>query len=306
MVCLAVLLLFGAKQETNAADNLVYGDFEYTVIENGGAVRIKKYVGNDTIVTVPSEVEGKPVWYIGEAFYKNTTVRKVVLPEGVKVVSGFDGCTNLMEINIPQGVVKIDNFAFANCEKLKKIDLPKGLLEIGDFAFYNCSALKEIVIPDSVKIIEQVAFSGCTKLQKVTLPKSISKIDWETFKDCVALKSINIPEGVKRIEDEAFSGCKALKKATLPNSLVIIGDFAFYTSGLTKITIPKNVTYIGDDAFASCEKLKTVKIKSSKIKKIGVCAFLGISNKSVIDVPNKCLKKYKKMMDLGYDSVKIK
>ena len=305
IICCAFLMLFLVKQESLAAEYLVYQDFKYELVEENSAVRIKEYTGNATSVTVPAEIDGKPVWYIGEAFYKNETVEKVELPEGLKVVSGFQGCIELRDIHVPSTVVKVDNFAFANCESLKTIQLPNGLVEIGDFAFYQCMDLRQIVIPDSVKVIEQAAFLKCESLRKVTLSKGLTEIDWDTFKECTSLKSITIPNGIKRIGDEAFYGCESLKKISFPNSLRRIDNTVFYRCGLTQVTIPKNVTHIGWNVFY-CEKLKKVKIKSTKIKYFGFGAFGGMSEKAVVDVPNKCLKKYKKMLDGRDFDAKIK
>lgn len=297
IICLVVTLLFLVKQESMAAEYSLFEDYKYVVVEDGSAICIKEYIGRDIYVTVPSQIEGKPVWYIGEAFYENRTIQKVVLPDGLKVVSGFDGCENLKDIYIPNTVVKVDNFAFANCINLEKLNLPNGIVEIGDYAFYNCKSLKEIVIPNSVKVIEQAAFLDCKKLKKVTLSKSLTELNWETFKGCKSLKSITIPNGIKRIGDEAFYGCKALKKISLPNSLLRIDNTVFHECGFTQVTIPKNVTHIGWNVFYSCEKLKKVKIKSTKVKHFGFGALGGINEKAVVDVPNKCLKKYKKMLN---------
>mgnify|MGYP002510716321 CR=1 FL=1 len=306
IICCAFLMLFLVKQESLAAEYLVYQDFKYELVEENSAVRIKEYTGNATSVTVPAEIDGKPVWYIGEAFYKNETVEKVELPEGLKVVSGFQGCIELRDIHVPSTVVKVDNFAFANCESLKTIQLPNGLVEIGDFAFYQCTDLRQIVIPDSVKVIEQAAFLECERLQKVTLSKGLTELDWETFKGCKSLKSITIPNGMKRIGDEAFYGCRALKTVSFPNSLLRIEDTAFYDCKLTQVTIPKNVTHIGKNAFYGCRKLKKVKVKSTKIKYLGFGSFGFIHDKAVVDVPNKCLKKYKKMLQRNDFNAKLK
>ena len=57
--------------------------FEYTV--TGGNVTIKKYIGSDTEVVIPSVIEGLPVTKIGkEAFYKRASLMiSVVIPEDV-------------------------------------------------------------------------------------------------------------------------------------------------------------------------------------------------------------------------------
>ncbi len=77
---------------------------------------------------------------------------------------------------------------------------------------------------------------------------------------------------------------------------------------LTKVTIPKNVVTIGKKAFYKDAKLKTVKISSTAPKSIGKYAFKGIAKKATIDVPNKQLGKYKKLLKKAKlsGSVKVK
>ena len=77
---------------------------------------------------------------------------------------------------------------------------------------------------------------------------------------------------------------------------------------LTKVTIPKNVKTIGAQAFYKDSKLKTVKIACTSPKSIGKNAFKGIAKKATIDVPNKQVKAYKKLLKKAKtaSSVKVK
>lgn len=49
------------------------------------------------------------------------------------------------------------------------------VIEIEEFA--NWSRLTEVVIPNSVEIIEDRAFWGCEKLEKVIIPEGCEKIE---------------------------------------------------------------------------------------------------------------------------------
>lgn len=51
-----------------------------------------------------------------------------------------------------------------------------GITEIGEFAFCGCTA-KEIILPDSVKIIQQCAFASCKNLEKIVLGKGLEYCD---------------------------------------------------------------------------------------------------------------------------------
>ena len=65
------------------ADELV---FRYR-IENGKAI-ITGYSGSATLLTVPAELDGYPVYGIGERAFENTRVAAIALPEGVVMLLG--------------------------------------------------------------------------------------------------------------------------------------------------------------------------------------------------------------------------
>ena len=73
-------------------------------------------------------------------------------------------------VSIPESVVKIDSYAFANCERLTNITLPQDLKEIGGFAFDGCTSLTNITIPNSVTdITGDYILDGCASLKKLTV-----------------------------------------------------------------------------------------------------------------------------------------
>lgn len=96
------------------------------------------------------------------------------------------------------------------------------------------------------------------------------------------IKSIRVPETINikgtkfrvaGIGKAAFKGCKLASRA-------VIG---------------KNVTTIGNNAFEACKKLKNIEVKTTSLKKIGKKAFKDIHKKARFTVPQKQLKKYKKL-----------
>lgn len=122
--------------------------------------------------------------------------------------------------------------------------------------------------------------------QNITIPKTI-KLNGYTFK-------------VTSISSRAFKGCKKLKSVKIGDNVSRIDKYAFMECGkLQSITIGKGLTHIGNKAFYKDKSLKKITIKSSKLKKVYAKAFSGISKKAVIDVPNKKVKGYKKILKKG-------
>ena len=114
-------------------------DFEYSISD--GSVIITKYIGSDTDVSVPSEIDGMPVTEIGEnAFSSCENLQAVQFKAPIEEIAphAFCNCKNLTTINIPEGVKKICSGAFSWCTKLKNIHLPSTLEEIEEDAFKEC------------------------------------------------------------------------------------------------------------------------------------------------------------------------
>ncbi|MDE6667923.1 MAG: leucine-rich repeat protein [Clostridia bacterium] len=163
------------------------------------------------------------------------------------------------EVKIPQGVTRIDDFAFSECSGLTSITIPNSVTSIGDWAFSECSGLTSITIPDSVASIGEQAFYDCSRLTSITISNSVTLIGEGAFCGCSGLTSITIPYSVTSIGDDAFRDCSGLTSITVPNSVKSIGKDAFsYCSGLTSITIPNSVKSIGKDAFWGCSGLTSV------------------------------------------------
>jgi len=54
--------------------------------------------------------------------------------------SAFEDCTGLTEINIPDSVEKIEDYAFYGCSSLTKINIPERVA-IGENVFEGCKGL---------------------------------------------------------------------------------------------------------------------------------------------------------------------
>lgn len=80
---------------------------------------------------------------------------------------------NKSQINyaVPDGVKRIDRYAFNNCKRLVNIVLPESLEFIGDYAFSGCEELKAVTLPMNLKYIGERVFKSCPNLKTITLSR---------------------------------------------------------------------------------------------------------------------------------------
>ena len=92
--------------------------------------------------------------------------------------------------SIPDGITKIDEYAFGKHKELKSITLPESVKQIGEGSFYLCAGLEKINIPESVTKIGREAFAGCINLKTIEIPSTVEKIGEVAFYDCKQLTII--------------------------------------------------------------------------------------------------------------------
>ena len=106
-------------------------------------------------------------------------------------------------------VTSIPSKGFENCTEITSIVLPNTITRIEANTFNGCSSLTSIEIPDSVTSIGSSAFNGCISLRNISIPNSVAEISSKAFESC-ALTNLTISENVTGINKAAFSGCDSL------------------------------------------------------------------------------------------------
>ena len=217
---------------------------------------------------------------------------------------------NLINIDFPEGITKIDNYAFKNCERLERIEIPSGITSIGDCAFYNCSNLISIVLPDGLTSIGDYAYEDCSSLVSIEFPESLTSIGDGIFYNCSSLTSIVLPDELTHIGYNAFKGCSSMTSIVFPDELEYIGYSAFEScsslasiefpeslisieqnafkgcSSLTSIVLPEGLTYIEDATFSGCRSLTDISIPDS-VMYIGSYAFSSCDNLTNVTIPQE-------------------
>ena len=116
----------------------------------------------------------------------------------------------ITNLNIPNGVTSIKDYAFGVCSGLTSVTIPNSVTDIGQEAFMNCSSLTSVTIPNSVTDIGQEAFYLCSSLTSVTIGNSVTSIGSYAFCGCSGMASLTIGSGVKNIGGRVFASCPDL------------------------------------------------------------------------------------------------
>ena len=221
-------------------------DFEYK-IENE-EVTITKYKGDDTVVNIPTTIEGYPVTVLdGNSFYN----------------------CNLQSVNIPNTVKKIGKGAFLQ-NKLRYIDIPNSVIDIGVLSFNDNQIVEEqayiykrtdtgaedkttlisyggkeknITIPETVRVIDQYAFNGCSSIEDVVIGNKVEEIKLASFSNCINLTNVIIGDNVESIGMSAFGASSNLRNVVIGEKVrrIELWAFATYSDSLENVEFKGNV-----------------------------------------------------------------
>ena len=272
-----------------------YGCSSLTDIEVPQNTEIKDYAFDETGI-----VKSKNgVIYIGGTLYKyNGTMPQnytLNINEGTVVVNkyAFQGCSGLTKIIFPNSIKRIETNAFKDCTSLAELTIPNSVQKIGYQAFYGCNALTSVSIPfvgyelNSSEYFKVIFGNVPTKLANVKITGSISRISANAFSGCGNIKSVVLPDTVESIGENAFKGCAALNSINIPDNVTEIGQYAFYgCSSLVDVTLPNKLTKLPSYCFYGCTKLETVQLPSS-LEEIGQYAFQNCSSLKSIIIPSE-------------------
>ncbi len=118
------------------------------------------------------------------------------------------GCKN-SEIPADGSVTSIEMSAFDGCSSLTEITIPEGVVRIGNYAFAQCG-MTELILPESLHDLGVGAFSGCYSLTNLEIPYGVVELRSFLFEACYALTNVTVPDSVSQIHNRAFSGCSNL------------------------------------------------------------------------------------------------
>ncbi len=184
---------------------------------------------------------------------------------------------------IPEGVEKIEAYAFYGNESIKALTVGGGVKEIGEYAFAN-SMITSLVFNAGTDTVPARAFYNCTKLSSVEFGADITKIGDYAFAG-TGFETLVIPEHITEIGKYSFCKMESLKELNVPSNIKTVSEAAFHgCTSLETLTFGDGVQKIGKNAFNGCTALKSVKIGVG-VSTIEGYAFNGCSSLMEIYIP---------------------
>ena len=158
--------------------------------------------------------------------YVPNVLKRITITDETEIPAGFfSSLKNLETVICPKGITAIHANAFEECANLKYIGSDTNPAEGG-----------QLVIPETVTLIDNSAFKGCTNAPfgDLRIPESVNQIGPYAFASCQGITSVNISgriaeDGTKCLELGAcaFSRCYGLKKIVLGSGISNCASHAF-------------------------------------------------------------------------------
>ena len=266
-------------------------------------------------VTIPAQIDGKPVTGLLSLGGAAKTALHVVLPDSVTTVgeSAFFGASRLQTVTVGSGVRYLDLNMFRYCSSLAAITLAKdnpyytdidGVVynKAGDtLVAYPLGKGDAYTLPAGVENIDVLLDNALYDFLSITAaPGSTAFVteDGVTY-DAGKTKVIfcnrgktgayDMPDTVTQIVDRAFEGCTQLTSVAVSENVtdIVYSAFAGCTS-LAEVSMPENLQSIEGWAFSGCTVLDGVHLPDS-LEQIGNSAF-SFSGLTDIAIPDRVEK----------------
>lgn len=208
------------------------------------------YKSNLREIRVPKNLK-----HIGYNTFSQSALENIELPEGLVSIEedAFKECEKLTAANIPPTVAEIPKYCFYGNFRLSDVALAEGLTAIKPYAFASSTlssdkgALSHIALPSTLREIGEGAFTS-NKLAEITVPANVEKIGARAFLYCRQLRKAVFECELDSLPKRLFEGCESLTDIQFPRGLKVIGEYALDHIGTDRLTIPEGVTTLMDGA----------------------------------------------------------
>lgn len=258
------------------------GRFTYVLYEDYAKIINMDVEDSPTSVTIPEELEGKPVKVIsGGIATGNVTITTLVIPDSVEVIGNFafNGCAQLENVTMSRNLKKAGCGVLGETPWFNALDDEFVVIGKGVLIKYNGDG-GNIQLPENVGYISD-AFTENIQITTIKIPDTVKGICDSAFYKCGSLSDVELPEGLCDIGAEAFKGTTWV--SMIEEDFVVVGDGVLidYRGDDTEVTIPENVKYVAG-AFYDNQNITSVTVPES-VKYVRSGTFYNCINLSKVD-----------------------
>ena len=156
----------GVSHKNPTADSY----FNFTLLgDDTYSISVKDKNDLPSQIILPSTYQGKEITTIDLYGFAGTSITKISMPSGYKVIGGyaFENCNKLATIEWSDTLETIEQGAFSGCTGLyNTIILPKSVLTISARAFELCTNLSVIDINANC-VYQADSFESTTTINKI-------------------------------------------------------------------------------------------------------------------------------------------
>jgi len=234
----------------------------YTI--SAGQVTVTGFLGDETVVTIPSTIQGLPVRVIAsETFVNNPNITSIIVPPTVTTIqaNAVFNCRSLVSIVFEHmngnDITYFATYAFVGVATNFRLMFPYGATGFTTPAWRGY--FTEPIVGGVILFYGNFEYT----IRRVTLPGTgdISRDEIVITRYLGTSSNVVIPAAILGIPvaglgDVVFFQNQAITQITLPATLRTIGANTFAGAiNLTSINIPASVTSIGDNAFMGATSL---------------------------------------------------
>ncbi len=222
-----------------------YGTNFYQLTIPASVEKIGSEVWRNTDLRYINFSENSCLSEIGSYTFVDTRLIEFDMPDSVEKLDEsyalFENCTSLKRLHLSNKLKSLPNRIVNGCSNLSDVNIPDGITSIGSYAFSG-TLIETLSIPKNVTSIGQYAFNDCKKLKTVYLNSHCWDM-YYTFNYCTALEKVVLPCATPpTIAYDPFSG------VTKSQVTLVVPDFAFDTYRANSYWYNFTNTVKGDEA----------------------------------------------------------